>query len=188
MWDSSWNFGPDLWFIYSAYLLRYAFAMMHYSNDSLHNNFVISQLGFILYHCAVPFCASGRHCLYILLPWPSPWYNHNGWLGVKHQVTYLLPWHIFSVWAFFCHLTPTSCKTCQWSRDDCVRHAHNGCVVFIMAQTSCCALAMKVTTDLKVKDKVGASAARFQQVTLRKGCDVVCMFFVDQLCSCMVLT
>ena len=21
---------------------------------------------------------------------PAPWYNHNGWLGVKHQVTYLL--------------------------------------------------------------------------------------------------
>ena len=27
-----------------------------------------------------------------LLPW-SPWYNRTGWLGVKHQLTYLLlPW------------------------------------------------------------------------------------------------
>ena len=24
----------------------------------------------------------------------SPWYNHTGWLGVKHQVTYLPPWQI----------------------------------------------------------------------------------------------
>ena len=62
-------------------LVWYAFAMMHYSKDSLRNNFVISQLGFILYHCAMPFCASGHHCLYILLPWPSPWYNRNGWLA-----------------------------------------------------------------------------------------------------------
>ena len=22
---------------------------------------------------------------------PSPWYNHSGWLGVKHQVTYTVP-------------------------------------------------------------------------------------------------
>ena len=31
------------------------------------------------------------YCL-ISLPGYSPWYNHNGWLGVKHQITYLLAW------------------------------------------------------------------------------------------------
>ena len=29
-------------------------------------------------------------CLFVFLLEPSPWYNHNGWLGVKHQLTYLL--------------------------------------------------------------------------------------------------
>ena len=28
------------------------------------------------------------------MPWPCPWYNRTGWLGVKHQFTYLqfMPW------------------------------------------------------------------------------------------------
>ena len=26
---------------------------------------------------------------WLCLPWLPPWYNHNGWLGVKHQITYL---------------------------------------------------------------------------------------------------
>ena len=29
----------------------------------------------------------------------SPWYNRNGWLGVKHQVTYLPKYHTFISWS-----------------------------------------------------------------------------------------
>ena len=29
-------------------------------------------------------------CFVRLICWGSPWYNCNGWLGVKHQVTYIL--------------------------------------------------------------------------------------------------
>ena len=29
-------------------------------------------------------------CVFFFIKQYSPWYNHTGWLGVKHQVTYLL--------------------------------------------------------------------------------------------------
>ena len=36
----------------------------------------------------------------VITEYVSPWYNHNSWLGIKHQVTYLL----------FCYVT----QQCNW--------------------------------------------------------------------------
>ena len=57
----------------------------------------IFYYSFFFVRCDVPFVLAllsalffhSRHACF--LDWLSSWYNRNGWLGVKHQVTYL-PW------------------------------------------------------------------------------------------------
>ena len=47
-----------------------------------------------------------------------PWYNHNGWLGVKHQVTYLLTHHwleLDSSWATKLTHSVTYIKWSMWT-------------------------------------------------------------------------
>ena len=45
------------------------------------------------------FCRSNFSCSFIkACPLPLPWYNRTGWLGVKHQLIYLLP-PPFSQWS-----------------------------------------------------------------------------------------
>ena len=63
-----------------------------------------------------------------ILLFPLPWYNHNGWLGIKHQLTYLLTtlspkpnvsYNMVDVWS----VSPVVCwlhwapEWCKWSLD-----------------------------------------------------------------------
>ena len=55
----------------------------------------------------------------------SPWYNRNGWLDVKHQITHLRalrsPWHNRNGWLDFKHQITHSCFTYTetvWSMKD----------------------------------------------------------------------
>ena len=45
-------------------------------------------------HLVVPFSIIWRSAASILSPSLPPWYNRNGWLGVKHQVTNSLPFTV----------------------------------------------------------------------------------------------
>ena len=42
-----------------------------------------------LFALCIPFCILVSIFLVCICGLLSPWYNHSGWLGVKHQVTYL---------------------------------------------------------------------------------------------------
>ena len=42
--------------------------------------------------------------------WWSPWYSHNGWLGVKHQVTFPV-WCVPLRWSYL----PLCCNPHNWS-------------------------------------------------------------------------
>ena len=61
----------------------------------------------------LPVSSHSYHLLFLLFP--SPWYNRIGWLGVKHQLTYLPTFSIFLshnitlLLFFYCCLISSSC-------------------------------------------------------------------------------
>ena len=85
-------------------------------NYHMHCTKMVSSFSVFLHiHTTVKSISFSTHIIQIF----SPWYNHNGWLGVKHQVTYctnLLP-HLSLFWnqqQIFSHIffsTETSNKS-----------------------------------------------------------------------------
>ena len=61
-----------------------------------------SQIKWLLVHCNVSslhwVTSSSYLCPSVPSIHPSPWYNRTGWLGVKHQLTYLLSNSIHPPW------------------------------------------------------------------------------------------
>ena len=74
-----------------------------YSAVLVHSSSVLLLLLFCFVCFLLCFC----------LFFPSPWYNRTGWLGVKHQLTYLLVFftELFtqSIWHVSRSMTPTFC-------------------------------------------------------------------------------
>ena len=67
-----------------------------------------------MFELTLPTAESSTRRLVIILSKSSPWHNCNGWLGVKHQVTYLLIQECQSIYLAF--LARCGCSVKRWWR------------------------------------------------------------------------